>query len=176
MTDLSSSPVPPRSVLDAFGVEGDSAPLAGGQGRSVLVGGFVFKPADGADDFVEWAASLSENLAPASGFRVPLPLRAADGRSVVDGWSANEFLSGEQGPRGHWAGVLGAGRAFHAALQYLPPPDFLDRRTDPWAVGDRAAWGEQEVAVIEDLAASFANLLELRRRWSSTKPSSCTAI
>ncbi|MEU4501704.1 aminoglycoside phosphotransferase [Streptomyces sp. NPDC024089] len=123
----------------------------------------MFKPADGSEDEVEWAASLFEGLAPSTGFRVPLPLRAADGRSVVDGWAAGGFLAGETGPQGHWGGVLGAGRAFHAALRQVPRPDFLERRTHPWAVGDRVAWGEQEIDVVEDLAAPFSALLELRR-------------
>ncbi|MFD3655014.1 aminoglycoside phosphotransferase [Streptomyces sp. NPDC058620] len=163
MTDLPSDAVPPRRVLDAFGVKGIPVPLAGGQGRSVLVSGFVFKPAEGAEDEVEWAASLFEELAPGRGFRVPLPLRAADGRSVVDGWTASEFLSGEPGPQGQWTGVLSAGRAFHAALRHLPRPDFLDRHSHPWAVADRVAWGEQGIDVIEDLTAPYSTLLELRR-------------
>ncbi|MBY8880152.1 aminoglycoside phosphotransferase [Actinacidiphila acidipaludis] len=163
MTELLGDAVPPPAVLDAFGVQGPAVPLAGGQGRSVLVGGFVFKPAEAPDDEVEWSASLFESLAPGSGFRVPLPRRAADGRSVVDGWTASEFLTGEPGPRRHWDGVLGAGRAFHAALRHVPRPGFLDRHTHPWAVGDRVAWGEQDVDVIDDLAAPFAALRELRR-------------
>ncbi|MFD7528855.1 aminoglycoside phosphotransferase [Streptomyces sp. NPDC059849] len=163
MTELPGNAVPPPSVLDAFGVRDTPVPLVGGQGRSVLAGGFVFKPAEGSEDEAEWAASLFETLAPGSGYRVPLPLRAADGRSVVDGWTACEFLAGEPGPQRHWDGVLRAGRAFHAALRQVPRPDFLGRRTHPWAVGDRVAWGEQDIDVIEDLAAPFSSLLELRR-------------
>lgn len=163
MSDQPSSPVPPPAVLDAFGVTGTPVALAGGQGRSVRVGGSVFKPAEGPEDEAEWAAAVFERLAPSGGFRVPLPLRAADGRVVVDGWTATEFLPGEEGPRGHWDGVLRAGRAFHAALRGVPRPDFIERRTHGWAVGDRVAWGEQDVAVVEDLAAPFATLLELRR-------------
>lgn len=163
VTQLLSNTLPPSAVLDAFGVKGTPVPLVGGQGRSVLVGRFVFKPAEGPEDEVEWAASLFEKLAPDSGFRVPLPLRAADGRSVVDGWTASEFLNGESGPRRHWAGVLNAGRAFHAALRQVSRPDFLDRRTHPWAVGDQVAWGEQDVDVVEDLSAPFSALLALRR-------------
>lgn len=158
-----SSAVPPRAVLDAFGVRGDPVPLAGGQGRSVLVGGWVFKPADGTEEEAEWAASLYEELAPGRGFRVPRPRRAADGRGVVDGWTACEFLAGETGPAGHWSDVLSAGRAFHAALRGRPRPGFLDRRTDPWAVADRVAWDEQSVEVAEDLAAPFQALLARRR-------------
>ncbi|MFE6667505.1 aminoglycoside phosphotransferase [Streptomyces sp. NPDC057697] len=170
MTEQPSNAVPPRAVLDAFGVRGTPVPLSGGQGRSVLVGGAVFKPADatagdgaGGGTEAEWAASLFERLAPGRGFRVPLPLRAADGRSLVDGWTAAEFLTGEPGPSRHWTGVLDAGRAFHAALRHHPRPDFLERRTHPWAVGDRVAWGEQDIEVVDDLAAPFAALLALRR-------------
>ncbi|WP_447035879.1 aminoglycoside phosphotransferase [Streptomyces sp. DSM 118878] len=164
MTELPSNAVPPPAVLDAFGVKGTPVPLVGGQGRSVLVGASVFKPAEGPEDEVEWSASLFERLAPSSDFRVPLPLRATDGRSVVDGWTASEFLTGEPGPQGHWAGVFSAGRAFHRALRQIPRPDFLDRHTHPWAVADRVAWGEQDIDVIEDLSAPFLALLELRRR------------
>lgn len=163
VTEPPSNAVPSPAVLDAFGVKGTPVPLIGGQGRSVLVGGYVFKPAEGAEDEIEWAASLFERLAPSSGFRVPLPLRATEGRCVVDGWTAAEFLTGEPGPHGNWAGVLSVGRAFHAALRHLPRPDFLDRHTHPWAVADRVAWGERDIDVIGDLAAPFSALLELRR-------------
>lgn len=165
MTDQPSRarPLPPASVLAAFGVQGDPVPLAGGQERSVRVDGYVFKPAGSDEGESEWAASLLEGLAPGSGFRVPRPLRTADGRSVVDGWTAVRFLPGEPGPRGNWTGVLDAGRAFHTALRGLPRPGFLDRRTHPWAVADRVAWGEQDVEVIEELTAPFAALRGLRR-------------
>ncbi|MFI6119589.1 aminoglycoside phosphotransferase [Streptomyces sp. NPDC051064] len=163
MTEPGIDAVPPRPVLHAFGVQGTPVPLAGGQGRSVLVGGYVFKPAVGAEAEAEWGASLFDELATGSGFRVPLPLRAADGRSVVNGWTAGEFLSGEPGPQGRWDDVLRAGRAFHAALRPHPRPAFLARRTHPWAVADRVAWGEEDVEVTEDLAAPFSALLELRR-------------
>ncbi|WP_329459609.1 aminoglycoside phosphotransferase [Streptomyces sp. NBC_01497] len=163
MTEQQRDTIPPRPVLDAFGVRGAPVPLPGGQGRSVLVGGFVFKPAEGAGDEVEWAASLFETLAPGRGFRVPRPLRATDGRSLVDGWTAGEFLTGEPGPRGQWSGVLSAGRAFHAALRHLPRPDFLDHRTHPWAVADRVAWGERGIDVTDDLDSPYSALLELRR-------------
>ena len=58
MNEMPSNAVPAPAVLDAFGVAGSAVPLAGGQGRSVLVGGSVFKPAEGTDEEVEWAASL----------------------------------------------------------------------------------------------------------------------
>ncbi|QEU97935.1 hypothetical protein [Streptomyces kanamyceticus] len=161
---LAGDSVPSASVLAAFGVAGTPVPLEGGQGRSVRVGGFVFKPgSDEQEDAVEWETSLFEELASNGGFRVPMPLRAVDGRAVVEGWTAHEFLAGEPGPHGRWSGVLDAGRAFHAALRHVPRPAFLDRRTHPWAVGDRAAWDEREVHVIDDLVEPYGTLRELRR-------------
>ncbi|MCX5397587.1 aminoglycoside phosphotransferase [Streptomyces sp. NBC_00102] len=163
MTEQPNDPVPPRTVLDAFRVTGTPVRLAGGQGLSVRVGGYVFKPAEGTEAEVSWAASLFETVASGRGFRVPRPLRTADGRCLVDGWTAHEFLAGEPGPRGRWSEVLSAGRAFHAALRDCPRPGFLGSHTHPWAVADRVAWGEQDVEVAAGLAAPFSALLELRR-------------
>lgn len=172
VADLTSSLLPPAAVLDAFGVKGARVPLVGGQGRSVRVGTSVFKPVDRpenaeeaeeAEEEAEWAAAVFEQLAPRTGFRVPRPLRTADGRCAVDGWCAAEFLRGEAGPGEHWTSLLSAGRAFHAALRGLPRPGFLDRRTHPWAVADRVAWGERAVAVHADLAGPLAALLERRK-------------
>jgi uncharacterized protein (TIGR02569 family) len=163
VADVTSYPLPPAVVLDAFQVEGVPARLAGGQGQSVRVGGFVFKPADGAVEEIEWTAEVFEKVASGSGFRVPRPLRAADGRCVVDGWCAAEFLPGEPGPTGHWEAVLSAGRAFHGALRTVPRPGFLDQRTHPWAVADRVAWGEHTVDVLPELRDPMETLLELRR-------------
>ncbi|MZD05475.1 aminoglycoside phosphotransferase [Streptomyces sp. SID5785] len=163
MTEPPHRAVPPPAVLDAFGVTGPAVPLTGGQERCVRVGDHVFKPVEGAEDEAEWAASLSEALPPGAGFRVPRPLRARDGRCVVDGWTGTEFLTGEPGPQGHWSGVLGAGRAFHSALRKLPRPDFLARRTHPWAVGDRVAWGEQDIEITGELATPYADLADLLR-------------
>lgn len=163
MPEQPSVILPPHSVLDAFGVHGTPEPLTGGQGRSVRVGGAVLKPAEGVDGESEWAASLLERLPRGAGFRVPRPLRSASGAGVVDGWTAAEFMEGRSGPGGRWPEVVAAGRAFHAALRDQPRPDFLDRRTHPWAVADRVAWGEREADVVAELAEPFERLLSLRR-------------
>ncbi|MFD3788644.1 phosphotransferase [Streptomyces cyaneofuscatus] len=168
MPEQPSVILPPRSVLDAFDVRGIPEPLTGGQGRSVRVGGAVLKPAEGAEGESEWAASVVERLPRGAGFRVPRPLRSAEGDAVVEGWTAAEFIDGRPGPSRQWPGVVVAGRAFHAALRELPRPAFLDRRTHPWAVADRVAWGEEETAVVPELAESFARLLSLRRPVEAT--------
>jgi Phosphotransferase enzyme family len=54
--------------------------------------------------------------------------------------------------------VKEASDAFHSCIRYLPRPDFIDDRDDPWAFGDRLAWegdqpqgDEATLAVIERL-------------------------
>lgn len=138
-------PQVPRAVLEAFGLPGRGHALAGGEGRSVRHGAAVLKP---ADDPVEaaWAAGLLAAVEP-RGFRLARPLRARDGRWVVDGWTASEHLDGRTGPAGRWDEVLAAGRAFHAALRDVPCPGFLAGRTHRWARADRAAWGEERIPV-----------------------------
>ncbi|WP_326707515.1 phosphotransferase [Streptomyces cyaneofuscatus] len=163
MPEQPSAILPPRSVLDAFGVRGIREPLTGGQGRSVRVGGAVLKPAERTEGESEWAASVFERLPRGAGFRVPRPLRSAEGDAVVEGWTAAEFIDGRPGPSRQWPGVVAVGRAFHAALREVPRPAFLDRRTHPWAVADRVAWGEEGAAVVPELAEPFAHLLSLRR-------------
>lgn len=170
----------PAPVRAAFGLVGDAVPLAGGQGSSLRIGDAVLKPVDAPAGAageavaaeVEWAAGVAERLAnggPGRGFQVPRPLRAADGRSLVDGWCGAEYLPGEPGPAGRWDELLAAGRAFHAALRDEPRPGFLARRTHRWAVADRVAWGEeagrteQAPELVPELGSVLGELVAARR-------------
>ena len=74
------------------------------------------------------------------GFRLSKPLPARDGWFVVDGWCAREYLLGEHENR-RWADIIAVGEQFHAALSGASRPHFILKRTDPWAIGDRVAWG-----------------------------------
>jgi uncharacterized protein (TIGR02569 family) len=150
---------PPREVWDAFGLTGPVQSLPGGEGHSLRVGDAVLKPV--ADELsATWMARVLSGLE-GDGFRVPRPVRARDGRWVVHGWSAAEFVDGETGPAGRWAEVLAAGRAFHAALRATPCPAFLADRDDRWAVGDRVAWREEEIDALPELEPLLRRLLHL---------------
>lgn len=94
------------------------------------------------------------------GFRLPCPVPARDGRWVVDGWCAQKAVSGEHPQEGRWGEVIAAGERFHQASAHLPRPAFLDHRTDPWALGDRVAWGKTEPPASPE---PLRRLLELRR-------------
>ncbi len=137
-----------RPPLAAFGLEGEPIPLEGGQGTAVRVGDVVVKrvPSHGervqsthdpAED--EWRADLYERIVPV-GFRVPKPVRALDGRVVVDGWVAFEYLVGEHSFE-RWDDTLAVCDRFHAALRDERRPSFLDRADDPWTIAQRAVWG-----------------------------------
>jgi uncharacterized protein (TIGR02569 family) len=152
---------PPTSVLVAFGVGGMAVPLGGGQGSSWRVGDAVLKPLDLGEVELAWQAEVFASMR-CDGFRVAHPLRARSGSLVVDGWCAWEAIEGRREGR-RWPEVIAVGERFHAALLGVPRPDFIARRTDRWAIGDRVAWG--------DLSASeFAHVKHLTRLASSLKP------
>ncbi|HZT64223.1 MAG TPA: hypothetical protein VFA11_00390 [Acidimicrobiales bacterium] len=127
-------------MLQAFGVPPTLVQLAGGEGRSWHSGDLVLKPVDDGEE-AGWVAQVLAQL-PEVGFRVPRPVRAGDGSWVVDGWTASRWVAGRHDLSGRWPEVLEVADRFHGALSDLPRPGFLDRRTHPWSVGDRVAWGE----------------------------------
>ena len=125
-------------MLEAFGATGDPVALDGGEGRCWRADGVVLKP---CDDEREWA--WLGDVLPAvvqDGFRLALPMRALDGRWVVEGWCGQPLVVGA--PAERWVEVIEVGERFHAAIASLARPAFLDARTDPWSVGDRVAWEE----------------------------------
>jgi uncharacterized protein (TIGR02569 family) len=100
----------------------------------------VLKPLDLAEPELDWQTQLLASIS-CDGFRVAHPLRARDGSLVVDGWCAWEAVEGRHEER-RWAEIIAVGERFHSAIASVSRPGFIARRTDPWAVGDRVAWGE----------------------------------
>ena len=139
---------PPAYVLAAFGVDAP-APLPGGRGRSWRAGELVLKPLDWLPEELAYQAEVLAAIRP-DGLRVAAPLP-----QIVDGWTAAPYFEGTHEP-GRWLEIIDAGRGLHAALAPLPRPDaLLDARDDPWATGDRVAWGEQPYDGIDDLLAAL---------------------
>jgi uncharacterized protein (TIGR02569 family) len=72
-------------------------------------------------------------------------------------------VAGEHDFVGRWHDVIAVGELFHAQLRSVPRPPFLDRRRSHWDAGDRAAWGEEPLAlrspVLGPLAERFQSLL-----------------
>ena len=100
----------------------------------------MLKPLDLQPDELAWQAVVLANIEE-DGFRVAPPVRALDGSLLVDGWTAWRRVEGAHEER-RWVDAIHVGERFHAALAALARPAFLDARTDAWAIGDRAAWGE----------------------------------
>jgi len=140
---------PSRHVRAAFGLKGEPVPLPGGRGLAWRVGDLVFKPADQAPDALAWLADVLPTVN-ASDFRLSIPQRAVAGELVVDGWTAWPYLPGEH-LDGRWRDVIDVGDRFHRAMAGLLRPSFLEARTDPWAIGDRVAWGELPIEAYRDV-------------------------
>lgn len=153
--------VPPRSVVEAFGGPWPPEPFDGGEGRSWRAGDLVLKPLDRSVDELEWEADLLTRVR-TDGFRLALPVRAAGGHLTADGWVATSFLAGGHEP-GRWADIIRVGDAFHAAISAEPRPWFINQRADPWAIGDRVAWGETP-------ASDFADTNHVARLAAARQP------
>ena len=147
-------------MVDAFGGQWPPERLHGGESRVWRAGDVVLKPSDRSVNELEWEADLLGRVR-GGGFRVSSPLRATDGSLTVNGWYAMAFLVGQHEP-GRWAEVIRVGEAFHAAVRAEPRPAFLDQRTDPWAIGDRVAWGDLPASDFAD-AKHVARLAAARR-------------
>ena len=131
---------PPPSVLAAFGAAGVPEPLAGGQGSSWRVGDLVLKPLDASAEELAWLEHVLGAIR-CDGFRVAPPVRGAGGALTVDGWTAWRAVEGRHEER-RWPAIIAVGERFHAAVAGFERPVLIDRRTNPWAIGDRVAWGE----------------------------------
>jgi uncharacterized protein (TIGR02569 family) len=134
---------PPLTVIEAFGAAGEPVALAGGRGLAWRVDDLVFKPADLAPDALAWQADMLSTIHSAD-IRLSIPQRASTGELVVDGWTAWSYLPGEHRV-GRWLEIMEVADRFHRALAGVDRPDFIVARTDPWAIGDRVAWGEAPI-------------------------------
>lgn len=130
---------PSAAVLHVFGVA-DPVALTGGTGTSWRAGALVLKPVGEILEPLEWLESLPQTRT----IRTARPVRAADGRIVVDGWSVTPFLVGGR-VKNAWQHIAAAGRALSDELAGATSPEWIGRRDDPWAVADRVAWGEEDV-------------------------------
>ncbi|HVF07667.1 MAG TPA: hypothetical protein VNC60_03735 [Actinomycetota bacterium] len=147
-----------HEVFASFGATGDPIWLSGGEGPAWRVGDLVFKQAPSEQEWSWLGAHLP--TVREDGFRIALPVPAPGGRWVVDGLCAQTWLAGAHPNAPRWREVLLVCERLHAAMRHLPRPPFLEARTDPWAIGDRVAWGEVDPPVAH---AFLARLLTIRR-------------
>ncbi len=150
----------PQSVRDAFALRGESTQLPGGVTGVRRVGNVVVKPVTDAAE-ADWVQSTFAALPPAADVRWARPIAAADGRFVVDGWIAHDFVTGLTPVAPDWARVVELGARFHRATATIPPPAAMLRaRTHRWARGEQHAFDEDRVALPARAAAIDAALSE----------------
>ena len=120
----------------AFGCEGSSLPLHGGEGQSIRVGNCVLKPIANEDRY-SWACELLLRLDPKD-YRISRPIRSKDGSFVFNGWGASKYEPGDH-LRGEWGEKLQICRAFHADLkEFISSP--IPPGSDNWSQAHEIAW------------------------------------
>jgi uncharacterized protein (TIGR02569 family) len=142
---LTGHAAPSNAILAAFGARDAPVALPGGSAKAYAASGVVFKRGQD-ENFTAWLAEVAQVVERQTAFRFACPVRSISGAWTVEGWSASIQLAGRHEP-GRWTDILSVGRALHRAVAGVPCPPFQGARTDQWALGDRAAWGECEVAV-----------------------------
>lgn len=155
----------PAAVRAGFGLTGAPRPLPGGAGTSVLVDGVVCKPAE-APAVAAWCQELAEECADAADVTFPSPVRAIDGRHVVDGWTASRFVPGLRSLEHDPVRVVElAGAVAVAIAEGLTRCSPMPPRTDRWARGIAVAHGERTEALSP---AATARVERLRKRVVAT--------
>jgi uncharacterized protein (TIGR02569 family) len=131
---------PGTDVLVAYALTGAPQPLPGGRGVAWRVADIVLKPVEDLEEHA-WVSKVFDTWPTDRGIRVPRPLRTRDGSWSAHGWSAHQWVEGTHlRPGDDPRAFRVAAERFHAVTADLDRPAFLDRRTDPWSVGDRVAW------------------------------------
>jgi uncharacterized protein (TIGR02569 family) len=161
VTEHLGEPPPPR-VVDAFGVRGVPERLPGGQGKTWIVGGRVFKPVDLLPSELEWLAHVDTRLPPHPDLGLSFPLRGKSGRLVEDGWIAFPAIEGRSNPD-RWNDLAAVARTFASVFRDETRPAFIDERTHAWAQADRVAWDESEPGVLPDRVTRLEELARAKK-------------
>ncbi|MEM1166732.1 MAG: phosphotransferase [Planctomycetota bacterium] len=149
-------------VLECFALGGDVFVLQRGRAPVVRCGDVVLKR--GGDEAWPAVAPCLSEISPRD-VRLAHPVRATDGRWIVDGWFATRFIEGEPGVRGREREALAACRAMHRALKRVATREaehvLRGSQRDAWRVADAIAWGE--VPIDAHLGPPVADRLEQLR-------------
>jgi uncharacterized protein (TIGR02569 family) len=155
---------PPATVLDAFGVRGEVAPLPGGEERSFRCGEVVLRcESEGDEGDAAWNAALFDRIVE-DGFRVPRPVPTRDGHWLAPGrWTAWTYVEGRPATRDDARAMADAITAFHRAISDAPYPAHLDVRTSPYRRADVAAFADLPPDVDPVLRRALDRLYAVRR-------------
>lgn len=146
-------------------------PLDGGMVTPMVIGDVVLKPVDDAV-LASWCQGVLASTV-ADGVVIPEPLAARDGRWVVDGWTATDFIDGLRSLIHEPESVVAAGREFAKAVNEAwannGSGDFgrspVQARTDRWARAYRHVWLAEPCRIgpeAQEILAAFRAFWELR--------------
>ncbi len=136
------------------------------------VGDAVLKPIHDLAE-AEWTQSLLDAVV-LDGVRIASPISTAQGAWVHDGWVASRFVPALRPAAPDWATVVDAGLRLGDAVEAVRRggEDVLDRRHHRWAMADRVAWGEEDIAlsspateVREEIAAQLLTTADRERHF-----------
>ena len=139
----------PEHVLRAFQLDGEGQATSAAWDNGARFRRVVVAPATPAG---VWSAKVRERIAPGvDGVRISRPVRATDGRFVVSGFAANEFVEGA--PAARVDEVVAVSLRIDAALAAAGTPNPEPAR-HVWREMDKAVWAGEEMpveAVVADL-------------------------
>ncbi len=156
-----SGAVLPQHVRTAFGVrDADAVPIEYGGLSGFRCDDVVLRPVR-SNVVAAWSARVLDTLR-ADRLRIARPLRASDGRWVVAGWAASQYLRGNLEARYHE--LVAASLRLHAATASVRRPRLLDDRDDLVTRADAAAWGERSIALAPSVGGALFDEVAARRR------------
>lgn len=156
-----SGSVLPQHVRTAFGVrDADPVPIEYGGVSGFRCADVVIRPVR-SNVVAAWSARVLDGLS-ADGLRIARPLRSSDGRWVVAGWSACQYLRGR--PEARYHELVAASLRLHAATASVRRPRLLDDRDDLIGRADAAAWGERAITLVPTAGGRLFDDLAARRR------------
>ncbi|HTK64959.1 MAG TPA: TIGR02569 family protein [Pseudonocardia sp.] len=151
----------PAHVQTAFGVrETEAQPIHYGGLPGFRCGDVVIRPVR-SNVVAAWSARVLDTLK-AEKLRIARPQRSSDGRWVVAGWSACQYLPGE--PQGRYQDLVAASLRLHAATASVRRPRFMDDQDDLLSRADAAAWGECTINLDPSAGGDLFDELAVRRR------------
>jgi len=129
--------VVPAHVIDAFqGEEGIPEPAGHAWDNGWRVGSVAYSRSGGVA--TGWSAKLRTTLQ-VDGVRIARPVRSTDGRFVVAGWKASQWIQGDLARRVDE--TVGVALRLADALAGQPTPPEPEGE-DPFVLADRRAWEE----------------------------------
>jgi uncharacterized protein (TIGR02569 family) len=151
----------PTHVRNAFGVRDvPVVPVSVGGVQAWRCDDVLIRPVtDNA--LASWSARVLETLK-TDGLTIARPHRSSDGRFVVSGYAACQYLGGSAEPR--YSETVAASLRLHAATASVRRPRLLDDRDDLVARADAAAWGERTISLAPDTGGDLFDELAAHRR------------